>query len=172
MKLRKARKPSLDRQKAEDLIRSLANFNGVDPDLAIAIAEVESHFDELAARYEINWKYGYNFQSFAKRVNISEETEIIFQSTSWGMMQVMGTKFRELGFRGNLLEVVRQPELGIRFGCMVIAQLMKRYSKLDDVIAAYNAGTPKIMADGRYYNQTYVNKVRGCFGGRKSVVVS
>lgn len=159
----------LERAKAESLIRSLANFNGIDPDLAIAIAEVESHFDELAVRYEPNWKYAYNMQSFAKHVGISEDTEKILQMCSWGQMQVMGTRIRELGFRKNLLEIARQPELGIRFGCLVIKGLMQKYSKLDDIIAAYNAGSPRLLPNGKYYNQIYLNKVKETLSGRKSM---
>lgn len=161
---------SLEKSKAEILIKNLASFNGVDQNLAVAIAEVESHFNELAARFEANWKYAYNVDGFAKPLNISADTERIFQMTSWGMMQVMGTRLRELGLRGNLLEIPRHPELGVRFGCLCLRDIMKKYSKLEDIISAYNAGTPKILPDGRYYNQTYVNKVLGVLSGRVKMV--
>ena len=149
------------------LIMSIANFNNVDPDLAVAIAETESSFDEYACRFEANWKYAFNCESFANNAKISEDTERMLQMCSFGMMQVMGTVARELGFRGNLLHLTK-PELGIRFGCLKLKELLAKYSYQDDVIAAYNSGSPRKIQDGRYYNQTYVNKVRGFYAARKA----
>ena len=156
----------MDRAKAESLIISIANFNGVDPDLACAIAEVESSFNEFAVRYEINWKYVYNAESFARQSFISEATEMTLQKCSFGLMQVMGTVARELGFRGNLLELTK-PEVGARFGCLKIKELMQKYNFQDDLIAAYNSGTPKKGQDGKYTNDIYVKKVRSAFVNRK-----
>lgn len=158
----------MERSKAEALIKSIATFNVVDPDLAIAIAEAESHFDELAARHETGWKYLYNVESFAKNSRISQDTERIFQMTSWGMMQVMGSVARELGHRVNLLELTK-PEVGVRFGCLKLKDLMRKYSKPEDVIASYNAGSPrKVIDTGKYFNQTYVDKVHGLYVQRKA----
>jgi len=156
----------MDRSKAEFMIANLAQFNGVDPDLAIAIAEVESNFNEKAARFEANWKYAYNCESFARATGISEDTERIFQMCSWGMMQVMGTVARELGHRGPMLDLIL-PEVGIKFGCLKIREIMRKFSYEDDIIAAYNAGQPKKMPDGRYYNNVYVAKVRGILAQRR-----
>lgn len=158
---------TLDRSKAETLIKSIAAFNRVDPDLACAIAEHESNFDELACRYEAGWKYAYNIQGFAKADEISIDTERILQMCSWGMMQVMGTVARELGWRGSILDLTK-PEIGVRFGCLKIAELSKNYSYQDDVIAAYNAGTPRKVGDGKYSNEDYVARVRSLYAKRKA----
>jgi soluble lytic murein transglycosylase-like protein len=158
----------MDRGKAEFIINSLANFNGVDPDLAISIAEVESHFNELAVRFEANWKYLIHVESLARNSHISQDSERILQMCSWGMMQVMGSVARELGHRGNLLELTR-PELGVRYGCLKLKELTKKYSNQEDLIAAYNAGSPRKLDTGKYVNQIYVNKVRGIYAARKMV---
>jgi len=160
----------MDRAKAEFLINNLATFNGVDPELAVAIAETESYFDELACRFEVNWKYLVNVESFARNSRISQDSERILQMCSWGMMQVMGSVARELGHRVNLLELTK-PEVGVRFGCLKLKDLMRRYSKLDDVIASYNAGSPRLRDDGKYVNQIYVDKVRGIYASRRQQMV-
>jgi len=147
------------------MIKTIANFNGVDPDLAIAIAEIESNFDEFAIRFEPSWKYAFNCDVFGKNVGITEDSERIVQMCSIGMMQTMGTVVRELGFRGNLLELTR-PECAIKYGCLKIKELMKRHSYQDDLISAYNCGTPKKI-DGKYTNEVYVSKVRAAFAKRK-----
>jgi hypothetical protein len=148
------------------MISTIAQFNGVDIDLAVSIAETESYFDENAVRFEAGWKYVFNCDGYAKASRISEDTERVLQMCSWGMMQVMGTVARELGFRGNLLELTK-PELGVKFGCLKLKELMGKYSYSDDLIAAYNAGTPR-KVDGKYSNETYVAKVRGLYAARKS----
>lgn len=158
----------MDRARAELLIKNLAGFNGVDPDLAIAIAEVESAFDEMACRFEVNWKYLVNVEGFAKSSRISQDTERILQMCSFGMMQVMGSVARELGWKVNLLELTK-PELGVKFGCLKIKELMRKYSNQDDLVAAYNAGSPRKTDKGKYVNQTYVDKVRGVYASRKVV---
>ncbi len=157
----------MERSRAEQLISSIATFNGIDPDLAIAFSQAESHFDEYAVRYEPNWRLFIGIELYAARNRISQDTEKVLQACSLGMMQVMGTVARELGFKDNLLMLTR-PELGIKFGCFKIQELMKKYVRLDDLIAAYNAGTPKKLPDGiAYTNQQYVNKVREIYDGRK-----
>ncbi len=156
----------MDRNRAEQLISSIATFNGIDPDLAISFAHAESNFDEYAVRHEPNWRYFTSIEIYAARNRISQDTEKVLQACSFGLMQVMGTVARELGFKDNLLMLTR-PEIGVKYGCFKIQELMKKYSKVDDVIAAYNAGTPKRDEKGHYLNAAYVTKVRSIFDDRK-----
>lgn len=139
-----------------------SKFAGIDPLLAIAIAEVESAGDPCAVRYEPGWKYHYNVENFAKMCRITEATEHMLQACSFGIMQVMGTVARELGFEESLLKLA-DPRLGAKYGCMKLAKLFKVLKSVDDVIAAYNAGSP-IKRDGKYINQGYVDKVRKLYG--------
>ena len=36
---------------------------------------------------------------------------------------------------------------------------LMRHKKMDEAIAAYNAGSPRYRADGKFENQGYVDKV-------------
>jgi hypothetical protein len=159
----------MDRSKAEFIINNLSEFNGIDGNLACAIAETESYFDELAVRFEANWKYLKNVEGFASSSKISQDSERILQMCSWGMMQVMGSVARELGHRVNLLELTK-PEVGVRFGVLKLKELTKKYSKIEDVVASYNAGSPRKLDTTKYVNQTYVNKVMGIYAARKMVI--
>lgn len=127
--------------------------------LAIAITEVESNGETTAVRFEPKWKYLYNVEHFAKQCSITIETEQVLQSMSFGLMQVMGSVARELGFTGNLIQL-SDPYIGSRYGCAKLGKLFSILKSTDDVIAAYNAGSPLRQKDGTYVNQGYVDRVR------------
>jgi len=133
-------------------IAETAQEHGVDPALALAIAETESGFDTFAARFEPGFRY---IDRQAKRPKTSSpQTESNQQATSWGLMQVMGATARELGHTGWLSELV-QPELGAKYGVLHLKKKLEKYGArgLNCVISAYNAGQP---ISG---NQAYVEKV-------------
>ena len=74
----------------------------VEPALIMAIVSVESGGDPCATRYEPHYHYLFKPETFAKLNRITENTEIIQQKTSWGLMQVMGGVARERKFIGPL----------------------------------------------------------------------
>lgn len=141
-----------------DIILQAAKASGVSPLLAVAVCEVESAGDNYAMRYEPNWKYAFEVEKFAKLNRITAETERQLQCFSFGLMQVMGTVARELGHMGPLVKLT-DPYIGAKYGCLKLAKLSAVLKSTDDVIAAYNAGSPKMTADGKYVNQHYVDKV-------------
>lgn len=142
------------------VVEKEALMAGVDPDLAVAIAAVESSWDPWATRFESGWKYFYKVPEFAQANLITVQTEATLQALSWGLMQIMGSVARERGFSGELPRLCLA-ELGAKYGCLQIKWLMGRYSEEDDVIAAYNQGNNRKDASGiRYNNQPYVDKVK------------
>lgn len=148
-------------------IQAAARAADVDTMLALAIAEVESAGDPLACRFEPGWKYHYNVEQFARQCRITPETERILQSCSFGVMQVMGTVARELGFSENILKLA-DVNLGAKYGCLKLKSLKSILRTTEDVIAAYNAGTPRRdPATGKYMNQAYVDKVLKLYRGGK-----
>lgn len=142
-----------------DIVHRFAKQESVPIMLALAICEVESGGDSMAIRYEPEWKYQYDMGRFAKLCNTTVETERVLQSCSFGLMQVMGTVARELGHTGSLVQLL-DPFVGAKYGCIKLAKLLAIHESIDDVIAAYNAGSPIKRSTGEYVNQGYVDKVK------------
>lgn len=130
---------------------------GVDPKLAQSIAQVESQYNPWSMRYEPNWMYYYNPLLYSKNLGTTLATERALQQISYGLMQIMGSVARELGFDEELPKLC-DPALGAQYGCMKLADIKKNYSDEQDIISAYNAGTPSKVG-GKYRNNDYVNKV-------------
>lgn len=141
-----------------NVIYEVALDNEVPWTLLAAIVQTESGGDPMAARFEPDYKYLLKSAEFAKLNAITPMTEMMFQKTSWGLCQVMGGVAREHGHTGSLLELLI-PEINLRIGCKHIKKFMQKYQNKDDLIAAYNAGTPVKGLDGKYRNQLYVDKV-------------
>jgi len=126
--------------------------------LLAAIVQAESAGETLAVRFEPHYKYTVDIDKHARENSISKETELVLQKTSFGLAQVMGGVARELGHQKSLLELL-QPEIGLKYGCLQLKRIAKRYSERSDIIASYNAGSPIKNMTGQYKNQQYVDKV-------------
>lgn len=127
------------------LVKRLSDLEGVDPRITLAIIGAESAGHASAMRYEPHYKWTYKPHVFAASNNITEETELLSQKISWGLMQVMGGVAREHGHTSMLSELI-YPEIGIRMGAAHLRKRCLKYPILGDVFAAYNAGTPKKQA--------------------------
>lgn len=140
----------------------------VNADLVRAIIEVESGGQFLAVRFEPDWRYLLRPELYAQRLRITTATETKLQQFSWGLMQLMGSVARELGFTGYLTQLC-EPETNLHYGCKKLAALLAKYPDPTDAIAAYNAGSPR-MVNGKYDNQGYVDKVLAAWGRIKGIV--
>lgn len=137
------------------LIAAIADKHGLDPLLVEAVAMVESGGDQWAYRYEPGYRWIYEFRD--RRV--SADTELSGQKTSWGLMQIMGAVARERGFREPFLTRLLLPAENVEYGCRHLAHLASRGFLGRDLVASWNAGTPRLKPDGTYDNQQYVDKV-------------
>ena len=82
------------------------------------------------------------------------------QQASWGLMQVMGGVAREMGFAGDMHPALcTDPAEGLRAGCAYLAVCMRRWGSVFRAVAAYNAGSPRLVPGGAFINQVYVDKV-------------
>lgn len=137
-------------------IKSIARDFDLPWELIEAFATVESSLNPWALRYEPQYKYLYLLDD---RSHLSP-TERVGQMCSWGLMQVMGAVAREHGFKGYFPQLC-DPIVGLRYGCLHVTKFRAKYGQWSDVIAAYNAGSPRRESTnpGAYVNQFYVNKV-------------
>lgn len=143
------------------LIVSTARGVQVPPELVLAIIEIESGGDPYAAK--INPTYPYTMMQAKRPAGCSVDVERMFQKTAWGLMQVMGATARGLGFDGWLSELV-VPETNVRLGIEFLGRKMSQYFERDGiegVVAAYNGGAPRRRPDGKFVNQTYVDRAMG-----------
>ena len=143
----------------KNLVTVMAAKMRVDPALAKAIVTIESGWNPNLSRYEPMWKYFYKVDLFASDLKITPATETVDQAKSYGLFQIMGGVARELGFNGYM-QTLFQPETNISWGLMHLRNFTLKYNDIRDVIASYNAGSPRKTANGTTYsNQAYVDKV-------------
>ncbi len=135
-----------------------ATRNGLDPALVAALIAAENPGDPYRMRFEPGYAYLKNPQEFATRLGITFKTEQVLQRMSYGCLQLMGARARELGFTDHLPKLCIF-EAGLAWGCESLHQMQKRYPKRDDLIASHNAGSPRHNPDGTYVNQGYVDRV-------------
>lgn len=153
-------------------IEEQAQAYKLDPFLVAAVVMVESSGDEWTSRFE---KKQYleaigilpdvkikpiTPKAYAKRLGISEDTEIAHQFTSWGPMHVMGYVARELGHIDHL-PALSIASFGLGIGCKKLSILFRKHgaANVKAVLSAYNRGTPKYTKEGKFVNQDYVDKV-------------
>lgn len=104
--------------------------------LIMAVIAQESSFNPLAQRYE-------------KSIN----------DTSYGLMQILYNTAKLCGFKGYPEELFNI-DTNINYGTIYLRDKYKKYNQnLQYTVSAYNAGTPKILDNGNFKNQDYVNKV-------------
>lgn len=126
----------------------------------MAIIEVESSFNPFAIRYEPHYRWLYKPEEFYRLYTSTEETEIILQKCSIGLMQVMGAVFRELGYRKPLTMLFTDISAQIHYGIKHFSRFYIKYGRnIPYAVASYNAGSPRMTEDGKFINQPYVDKV-------------
>jgi len=143
-----------------DVVEKAAETFRLDTNLIRAVITVESTWDTWAWKYEPTVSYSVRIRDYANKLGILYATEEKNQKTSWGLMQVMGFLARDLGFTDHL-SMLWHPEIGIFYGAKNLQRLSQKYSDETDVIASYNAGSPRKTPGGFYENQGYVNRVSG-----------
>jgi soluble lytic murein transglycosylase-like protein len=144
-----------------DDIRDAAERHGVDPDLAEAVALVESGLDPWAGRFEPNYKWRVHWQTGEPRIGVpatifpappgvSHETEWALQMFSYGPLQLMGGNFRALGYREKFLWSALDPEVSIEYGVRFLARKIRQAGgDLHRALVLWNgseAYPPKVMA--------------------------
>lgn len=136
----------------DTIIAKSSEYN-LDPYHIIALVITESSGNPSAIRYEPTYKWTFEIDSFAKKLGCTGKTMEVMQKTSWGLCQVMGGVFMELGGYLSQTEWKRwptallNPTVGLDFGCRFWAEKSKYYPKVDKTYAAYNAGSVRYDQD-------------------------
>ena len=127
----------------------------------------ESAGYEFSTRFERHYRYFVKIDFYARRNGVSADTERNSQATSWGPLHIMGGVARELGY-DKPLPLLGSASNGIFWGCKKLKTLYDKYEKRDDIIAAYNAGSPRFNDDGTFINQVHVDRVNRYLGDLES----
>lgn len=154
----------------EEAIRVKAKQFSLPLEMLAAMVVVESSGNSKATRYEPHYHYLWDC---ARKRPVRSEVYVVpppglqtnrprearGQKTSWGPLQIMGAVAREAGFNDAFEELLGP--LGLYYGCLHLSRYRDRYIGkfgLPGVVAAYNAGSPRMGKRG-FENQDYVNKV-------------
>lgn len=141
-------------------IKEAAEQEGVEYHLLLALCTVESSLTPTAIRFEPNYKWVYQTATFAKKLNISQDTETACQRFSYGLGQVMGAVCREYGFTDHLMELFSNYRLSLKYSAKHLAKYLKaNKGNVENAVASYNAGSVRKTATGQFENQAYVDKV-------------
>jgi hypothetical protein len=124
--------------------------------LVFSVILTESSGNEWAYRYEEGYPWLVTPNQIARKIGCSNDSMVAMQSSSWGLMQVMGANYYQLGGTGYATEMIR-PSLGIEYGCKMLKKFALKYKEPKDIYAAYNAGSVIKSSDGQYRNQLNVN---------------
>jgi hypothetical protein len=106
-------------------------------------------------------------KDFPAPPGVDPDAEWWGQQASWGYMQVMGGVARECGYSGEFLGGLYDPAVNLEISCRHLKDLSRRYlatAGWQGVVAAYNAGSPRVQKDGRFENQKYVDDVLNILG--------
>ena len=123
-------------------------------------------FDAGNGRWESDKTILQKFEGVFINDPASLQTELLAQQTSWGLMQFMVAVARERGFRGWLTELC-DPAVNLEWGCRHLRWMIDHNNayglpdyriKPEDLAAAWNAGM-RVVVDGKYKNQPYVDRV-------------
>ncbi len=152
--------------------------HGLDPWLVGGLVRVESNFTPWAWNPEPAYRYLWNvrtnspFRALTDEERLSEvppkdfpcllgdnDQEWWAQSSSWGLMQIMGAAARQYGFKGPYLTEMCDPATCLNFGCLYLSQLMA-WAKGDTIqaLAAWNGGKGNNLKRP-FANQAYADKV-------------
>jgi soluble lytic murein transglycosylase len=143
----------------EDIISKYAKEYKIPESLIKAIIKKESSFNPWAIRVEPGYwkKYKDNISKLKIDVKWLKYPDIV--GASYGLMQVMLPTAVEIGFEFKFPTELLDPDINIKFGCLYLSKLYKKYKNFEDSISAYNQGNNRKDDEGKYKNQQYVDLV-------------
>ena len=101
----------MDYTQLVQLAKEIARKHVIDPALICAVVEQESDWIPWAIRYEPAFQ-----KRYVEPLGLTNQTEIVARSMSWGLMQLMGQCARDLGFHDKMASLC-DPFVGLEWGC-------------------------------------------------------
>jgi len=141
----------------KQLIDKYATEYKLETRIVYGICIQESNLNQYAVKYEPNYKWLYKPEELKPKI-CSLETEIILQKMSFGIGQIMGAVLRERGYTDWLTKILSDLDSQIKYMCKHLSIYYKKYNNNIDMIASYNAGSPK-KENNKYVNQKYIDNV-------------
>lgn len=122
----------------EPIINEMSSKYGIEPAWIKAHIKAESNWDVNASRFEAHKG-----------------------DASWGLMQLLLKTAQDVLGRPDLTTTqLIQPRVNIEAGTKFLSQLWSRFGNMRSAIAAYNAGSPRLIpGTKKYVNQEYIDKV-------------
>jgi len=125
------------------IAKRTAESQGVDPALFMALCEHESdNWKWAAIRYEPGF-----YTRYVLPLNLKSQTEATARATSWGLGQIMGQVARELGFKGEFLSELLDPEIGCEFACKKLKLCIVKTTTVESALLRYNGGANPAYPD-------------------------
>ena len=153
------------RCKNEVVLASTAN--GIDPIEIFALIFTESNGDEYAIRFEKDYKWIHPSKKMAELWGTTEETALILQKCSFGLCQIMGSTFFDLGIRQRPTALFSYTT-SIECALKIWVKITKRYGNNPmDKYAVYNSGQ-LIKKDGIYKNHDNVERYKKFYNELKN----
>lgn len=119
------------------LARQAAGEHSLPEELVCAVCEHESSWNPWAVRFEPAFEQKY----IVPMLPHMPPTEEMLRAVSFGLMQIMGETARELGYQGQFLTGLLEPQHALWYGCKKLNHCMDKMS--GDITAAllcYNGG--------------------------------
>lgn len=123
--------------------------------ITLLVALLLGHQPLLRLYYRVDYEPAILREAQRQRVSPHLVAAVIFTESRFrarsesdvgarGLMQLMPDTAAEMALKEGLLEYntsqVEEPDINIRLGTAYLAELLERFSTLDEALAAYNAG--------------------------------
>lgn len=149
-----------------DIIEAKATQFDINVYSLIALVKTESDGNPLSVRYEPGYRWTFEVENFAEMLGASVPTIECLQSMSFGLGQVMGGLFFELGGALEPLPHYRWPtamldkRIGLEYACRAWQAKGKNYITPQDKYASYNGGSVRFnpKKPDEYVNQAAVDR--------------
>lgn len=119
-------------------VTPIAMAHGLEPSFVAAVCEQESSWDPWAIRFEPAFEAHY----IKPALPAAPTTRELTKAMSFGLMQIIGETAIELGWDGNFLTELCDPETGVLYGCKKLQHCMDIHGRdRTTALLAYNGGS-------------------------------